>query len=209
MNNKEYLDQIASDTAKTKATTGFFGFNISPRFGKIIIGCFIAAVLIIIIGIIVGIVSGGSSERDYLDRIYLRTNNLMEAISTYNKKVKSSELRSMGNSLNAVLTETSYNTSKILEEEYDADAGKPKSNKIAEEEEEDKTALMESLENARISGTLDRIYAHNFTYAISMLSNLESDAIKKAKNSDTANTLSSSKANLDKLYSQFDEFNSH
>ena len=67
---------------------------------------------------------------------------------------------------------------------------------------------MESLENARISGTLDRIYAHNFTYAISMLSNLESDAIKKAKNSDTANTLSSSKANLDKLYKQFDEFNS-
>ena len=27
----------------------------------------------------------------------------------------------MGNSLNAVLTETSYSASKILEEEYDAD----------------------------------------------------------------------------------------
>ena len=163
---------------------------------------------IMIIGGIASIAGGSSSEKDYLSRIYLRTNNLMEAITNYNKKVKSSELRSMGNSLNAVLVETNYSVSSILNSEYEVTPAKAASEKITKEEDEDKEALMASLEDARISGRLDRIYAHNFTYAISMLSTLEADAIKKAKNTDTANSLTSSKANLDKLYEQFDEFNS-
>ena len=209
MNNKEYLEQISSESRKKAgAGTGFFGFNISPRLGKIIIGALIAAILIMIIGGIASIAGSSSSEKDYLSRIYLRTNNLMEAITNYNKKVKSSELRSMGNSLNAVLVETNYSVSSILNSEYEVTPAKAASEKITKEEDEDKEALMASLEDARISGRLDRIYAHNFTYAISMLSTLEADAIKKAKNTETANTLTSSKANLDKLYEQFDEFNS-
>ncbi len=206
MNNKEYLEQISSESRKTKSNQGFFGFNISPRMGKFIIGGFIAAILIIIVGAIISGVSGQSSERDYLDRIYLRTNNLMSAISTYNNKVKSSELRSMGNSLNAVLAETSYSVSSILKEEYEATSGKANSQKVNDEESQDLASLTESLEDARISGRLDRIYAHDFTYAISMLSNLESDAIKHAKSESTAATLSASKTNLDQLYDQFNDF---
>ncbi len=206
MNNKEYLDQISSNNRQVKQNSGFLGFNISPRLAKIVIGAFIAAILIIIIGSIVGLSGNSSSEKDYLGRIYLRTNNLMDAIATYNKSVKSSELRSMGTSLNAVLAETSYSVSSILDSEYDVSPSKAVSDRITEEEEADKTALNDSLEDARISGRLDRVFAHNFTYAISMLSNLEADAIKKAKKDSTATTLSSSKANLDQLYTQFDEF---
>ena len=206
MNNKEYLEQISSESRKkTSSNNGFFGFNISPRLGKIIIGAFIAAVLIMIIGGIASIAGGSSSESDYLGRIYLRTNNMMSAISAYNNKVKSSELRSMGNSLNAVLTETSYNVSTILKEEFEADPAKAK-NSIQEEEEADGTALNDSLENARISGTLDRIYAHNFTYAIGMLSALESEALHKAKNQRTTDALTTSKNNLDQLHDQFENF---
>ena len=207
MNNKEYLEQISADSRKKAGSAGgFFGFNISPRLGKIIIGAFIAAVLIIVIGGIASIAGGSSSERDYLDRIYLRANNLMTAMSTYNKKVKSSSLRSMGNSLNAVLSETSYNVSTILKENYEATPGKPAKEKILKEEEQDLTDLTDSLENARISGTLDRVYAHNFTYAIDMLLNLESEAINKAKKQNTIDALTTSRTNLDQLYTQFDNF---
>ena len=208
MNNKEYLDQISANTQPAKATGGFLGFNISPKLGKFVIGGFIAAVLIIIIGLIAGAVGGGSSDRDYLDRIYLRSNNLMSAISSYNNRVKSSELRSMGNSLNAVLSETSYNVSTILKTDYEANAGKPEKAKIQQEEDADLASLTNSLENARISGRLDRIYAHNFTYAIEMLSALESEAINKSKNQNVITALSTSRSNLDQLYTQFDNFTS-
>ena len=207
MNNKEYLDQISASTRPAKpANEGFFGFNISPKMGKLIIGGFIAAILIIVIGGIASMVGGGSSERDYLDRIYLRSENLMTAISSYNNKIKSSELRSMGNSLNAVLSETSYNVSTILKTDFEATAGTPAKEKIKTEEDEDLEALTSSLETARISGTLDRIYAHNFTYAIEMLMNLETEAIGKAKGQNTITALTTSRSNLEQLYTQFDNF---
>ena len=133
MNNKEYLEQISTQTrqAKKPATKSFFGLDISPKLLAFIIGGVVAAILIIIIGSIAG--SGSNnSERDLTDRIYQRANNLSTVISDFSKRIKSSELRSMSTSLNAVLTETTYSLTTILENDFGSDnADKPAKEEIA------------------------------------------------------------------------------
>ena len=205
MDNKAYLEQISSEARTTKASKMPFGLNISPKLLKLLIGGFIAAILIIIIGAIAG--SGGSSERDYLDKIFLRTANLSSSISDYNKRVKSSELRSMGNSLNAVLTETNYSVGNILKNDFGVSSpNKPANEKTETEETEWIDGLNQDLENGRLNGVLDRVYSRDLAYEIGILISLESETVAKSKNDTVKTSLTSSMDNLSKLYDQFNDF---
>lgn len=208
MNNKEYLEQISTQTrqAKKTATKSFFGLDISPKLLAFIIGGVVAAILIIIIGSIAG--SGSNnSERDLTDRIYQRANNLSTVISDFNKRIKSSELRSMSTSLNAVLTETTYSLTTILENDFGSDnADKPAKEEIATEEEKRMEILSNDLETGRLKGQLDRVYASDFAYEIAMLLSLESEASAKTDKDSLRSALKTSSDNLEKLYEQFNSF---
>lgn len=208
MNNKEYLEQISTQTrqAKKSATKSFFGLDISPKLLAFIIGGVVAAILIIIIGSIAG--SGSNnSERDLTDRIYQRANNLSTVISDFSKRIKSSELRSMSTSLNAVLTETTYSLTTILENDFGSDnADKPAKEEIATEEEKRMEILSNDLETGRLKGQLDRVYASDFAYEIAMLLSLESEASAKTDKDSLRTALKTSSDNLEKLYEQFNSF---
>ena len=207
MNNKEYLEQISAQTRPVKTGKGPFGLEFNAKTIKILIGVAVAALLIIIIGAISG--SGGdkNSERDYVDQIYLRSNNLMSAISNYNKRVKSSELRSMGNSLNAVLAELNFNITTILKEDFAAKSvGKPDKDKTQTTEDAIAEELNETLENARLNGVLDRTYAREFAYQIGLLESLESETVAKKEKETLINMLTASEENLEQLYDQFNNF---
>lgn len=208
MNNKEYLEQISTQTrqAKKPATKSFFGLDISPKLLAFIIGGVVAAILIIIIGSIAG--SGSNnSERDLTDRIYQRANNLSTVISDFSKRIKSSELRSMSTSLNAVLTETTYSLTTILENDFGSDnADKPAKEEIATEEEKRMEILSNDLETGRLKGQLDRVYASDFAYEIAMLLSLESEASAKTDKDSLRSALKTSSDNLEKLYEQFNSF---
>lgn len=210
MNNKEYLEQISASNRQTKksGTISIFGFDISPKLLAFIVGGLVAAILIIIIGSIAG---GGSknSERDLVDRIYQRSINLSSVISDFNKRVKSSELRSMSTSLNAILTETTYNLTSILENDFGAKrADTPEKESIATEETERKELLEKDLETGRLKGQLDRVFASDFAYEIAMLRSLESEASAKTDKENLKSFLETSSSNLEKLYNQFNNFES-
>ena len=127
----EYLNQIAQDNRAVKRPS-IKGLPIDSKWLKIIGIGVVGVILIMILG---GILSGlGSGERDLIDRIYLRTKNLNESIMEYDEKVKSSELRSMGNSLSAVLTETNSKVGNLLVSEYGAEGTEPRDENVAAEE---------------------------------------------------------------------------
>ncbi len=209
MNNKDYLEKIAKDTRTGKPQKkGFLGAitTLPATTKKLIIGGAIAVVVVMIIGLILG--SGGdkNQERDLVDKISLRTESIMDGIDDYNKLVKSSELRSMGNSLKAVLQETNYAINTILKETFEAKNAKPAKEKTETDEGAITEEMMATLENGRLNGILDRVYTREMTYQIAMLISLEQETYNKTKKDILKEALTSSMSNLDKLHEQFDNY---
>lgn len=208
MDNKTYLEQISSEARPIRSTKGLFGLNIPPKFLKIIIGAIVAAIIIIIVGSILSSINNKNSERSYLDKIYIRTDNLISTISSYSNRIKSSELRSMSNSLNAILVQTNYDILSYLQTNYELSNFEPEEEQTLTDENAYIEILNQSLENGRLNGILDRTYSREFTYEIGMLLSLESEAMTKAKNENLKSILSSSHESLEQLYPQFNNFDS-
>ncbi len=113
----------------------------------------------------------------------------------------------MSTSLNAVLTETTYSLTTILENDFGSDnADKPAKEEIATEEEKRMEILSNDLETGRLKGQLDRVYASDFAYEIAMLLSLESEASAKTDKDSLRSALKTSSDNLEKLYEQFNSF---
>ena len=207
MNNKDYLDKIAADTRSNKPSgKGFLGkLKISPTLMKVLIGGAIVTVIMIIFGMVAG---GGdkNGERDLVDKISLRTNNLISVISDYNKQVKSSELRSMGGSLSAVLNDTNYAINAILKSEFEAKGSKPQKESIKTDENKVLEDMKSSLEYGRLNGILDRTYAREIAYQIALLISLEQETLKKTQKTNLKEALTNSINNLDQMHDKFDNF---
>lgn len=212
MDNKAYLEQIASETRSSKPQgKGILGtfqnLNISPLGKKLLLGGAILAVLIIIIVAIAGgSGSNKTSERDLIDTLSVRTNNLIETIENYNDYVKSSDLRAMGNSLKSVITEVGYATNTSLVNDFGATTGTPENENVVTSEDEWLATLTTTLEKARLNGLLDRVYSREFAYQIGMLISLESETYTTTDKEPLKTSLDSSMKNLDQLYTQFDNF---
>ncbi len=207
MNNKEYLEKIAKDNrAAGVQKKKFLGLEITPNMKKLFIGGAILVVVMMVIGMILG--SGDKNvERDYVDKVYLRANNLLAETGNYTKLVKSSQLRSMGNSLNAVLTETKYAIGNSLKEDFGAKSlDKPNKEKTETDEDAIMVEYLNTLESGRLNGILDRVYTRELAYQIGMLISIEHDAYSRTKKTNLRSALDTSMTNLDKLYDQFNNF---
>lgn len=209
MDNKAYLEQIASETRSSKPkATGFLGkLGLNPKMKKLLIGGAILAVIIIVFGSILSS-SGGdkNTERDLVDKLSLRTTNLISVIEEYNPYIKSSKLRSLANSLKAVLNQVNYAANTSLADDFDAKNSKPEKEQTTLDEDAWKLELQESLTTARLNGILDRKFAPEYAYQIGMLISLENDIIKKSKKDNLKTALDNTIPNLDQLYNQFDNF---
>ena len=209
MNNKDYLDKIASETRPlAKKAPGFFGdkLNLSMKQLKIIGIAVLAVILVLFVAMIAG--SGNkNSERDYVDEAYLRTKDLSKVIDDNRTKIRSSELRSMAMSLKSVLLETNYALSSTLTNDFEAkNPDTPNKESTATEESAIIGELNDNLEAARLNGLLDRVFAREFTYQISLLISLETDIITRTKKELLKSSLTSSRNNLETLHEQFDNF---
>ena len=200
MNDIEYLNQIAKDNRAAQAPTDKNSI-LSPKIIKIIIGAVVAVVLMMILG---GILGGlGNGERDLLDKIYARTSNLNASISDYSDSLKSSDLRSMSGSLSTVLRETNAKVGVILNTDYGSTEPK---DEVVTEETEHITAVNSALNYGKINGLLDRYFAREMSREIVLLQSLESETLEKSSSSAVKETLSSSWNNLEKLKTQFEDF---
>ena len=212
MNNKDYLDKIASENRPlTAKAPGFFGskLNLSMKQLKIIGAAVIAVTIVLFIGMIAS--SGNkNSERDYVDQAYLRTNDLSKVIDDNRTNLRSSELRSMAMSLKSVLSETNYNLANSLTNDFGVkSADKPNKESTTTNEAALIGELTDSLEVARLNAVLDRVFAREFTYQISLLISLETDIITRTKKEPLKSSLESSRSNLEVLHTQFDKFNAN
>ena len=102
MDEKEYLKQIsASVRPEKKPKTSFM----SSIFFKVGVGGLVIFIMIMILG---GIISGGKADLQTRGiNLKLHLDNTADVISTYQKSVKSSVLRSSSASLYSVLSNTS------------------------------------------------------------------------------------------------------
>ena len=212
MNNKDYLNQIASETRPlTAKAPGFFGntLNLSMKQLKIL-GIIAAAIIVVLFIGIIATSGNKNSERDYVDQAYLRTNDLSKVIEDYRTKLRSSELRSMAMSLKSVLSEANYNLANSLTNDFGVKSiDKPNKESTTTDEEALIGELSDTLENARLNAILDRVFAREFTYQISLLISLENDIINRTNKEPLKSSLVSSRTNLETLHEQFDSFNAN
>ena len=127
----------------------------------------------------------------------------MEAISKYQPSVKSSELRADSASLYSVLSGTERETVTYLTETYDFDRA---DDTLVENENLHKDELEQDLFRAKITGILDRIFAHKMAYEISMIQSKESAIYDKVTDEAYKSAIESSYNSLETLYSKFNDF---
>ena len=205
MDNMAYLQQISAPPAPKK-TSLFSSLMDGPLF-KILVALGVLAIIIIIVGIITSGGSNSPSERSLVEQTQLRSTSLMKTIDTFNKRLKSSSLRSSGQSLHTVLSETDRNLSAILKSDFSSDDSSSSASADLKSSEDAHIAeVNNTLENARLNASLDRTYARQMALEISLLISLESSALSGTSKSNLRSALESSIKNLSALHSAFDNF---
>lgn len=156
-----------------------------------------------IIGSVLGGGKAGVKEQTY--NLRLRLDGLSDVISEYQPYVKSSDLRSSSASLSGIISNTSRDLEKYIEDTYGSEKPKEKAEK---EEEERSEALKNDLFEAKINGILDRIYAHKMDYEISLLLQMENklyNAVSNETLKDIVGTSYNSLGNIQEKFSGFSE----
>ena len=103
------------------------------------------------------------------------------------------------------MSNTSRELTGIAEEKYGFKENSIEKN-IAEEETTARDNLEAELFEAKINGTLDRIYALKMAYEISSITNRETQIMNSTQNEELKSALSKSYDSLDILYSKFNDF---
>lgn len=209
MNNKDYLDKIASENRPlTAKAPGFLGNKLNLTMTQIkIIGGVAGAILLVFIVAMIATSGDKNPELKYVDQAYLRAEGLTNVIEDNRKLIRSSKLRSMAMSLNAVLTELSYILANSIVEDFGAKSVSDINKKpIAAKEEEAMGELADTLEAARLNAVLDRVFAREFTYQISLLISMETDIINHTKKEPLKTNIESSRTNLETIHEEFDSF---
>lgn len=202
MNNLEYLNQISAPAPSSVAKPSLFS-SLNKKVLLIIVGALVA------LGAVLGALSYFSSrsseipELSSLNSLYLRLNALSETIEAYNDKVKSPALRSSGRSLAVILENDKSSLSSLLSSDYGEKVSSLKPDASLEKESKD---LLASLEKARLNGLLDRTYASELAYEISVLLIYETSASEKSSSSSLKSFLASSSSSLTALKSDLEEF---
>lgn len=175
MNNLEYLNQISQETRPTAAKKSASMSLII----KIAVGGLLAFLFIMCLGMALG--SGKTTPTDLTKQLYVRTANLNTSLTTYNKSLKSSQLRAIGTSLNGVLTSASASLTNYLSSEGDKDADLNPPEKLLAVETETIESLDTALNNAKLNGILDRVYANQIQLQVSLLMSLGSELLARTK----------------------------
>ena len=171
---------------------------------KVLLPLGIIGGLLILIMIIAGIASNGSSPLKDIFTLNSRITNLTETITTNREYVKSTNLRAATSTLTNVLAATTSATAPITTtDEYDSYANSSSAEEILTTLQEEFTTLNTSLENARLNARLDATYATEIAYQIILLTQLEQSCIDSTTDESVKTALTTSKENLNNLYTDF------
>ena len=177
-------------------------FMSSPIFKALAIGI-IAFVMIVVLGSILGGNKGDLKNSTIALKLHL--DNTSEIVSKYQKSIKSSDLRSSSASVYSVLTNTSREVTDYLTAKYSYKSGSG-DKKIIEETTLNKDELDTDLTDAKINGTLDRIFALKMKYEISLLMAEETNIYNTTGDATLKNIMNSSYDSLETLYNKLNDF---
>lgn len=199
MDNISYLNQISSEANPEKepkkplSETLFSNKNL-----KIFI---LVAGGLIVLSIFFGIISNAlNRESDYLPRLGMRSENIYSLVKTYNSKVKNPSLRAAGSSLSATLEVINATVPSYVGKSYEAPEF------VADEESEILSGMSVALAEAKINGLLDRTYARQLAYGISLLVSLEEEVYENTTDSSVKAFITSSKESLNTILPAFSEY---
>ncbi len=190
MNNLEYLNQISQENRPTSAKKSASMSLII----KIAVGGLVAFLFIMCLGMALS--AGKTSPTDLTKQLYVRTANLNTALTTYNKSLKSSQLRAIGTSLNGVLTSATASLTGYLASEGDKEADLNPPEKLLTVETETIEALDTALNNAKLNGILDRVYANQIQLQVSLLVTFISQLEQRTKDTELLEIISQYQSNL-------------
>ena len=200
MDGTEYLEQISSTVRPDKKPK--FNFMSSLIF-KLAIGAVIVFIALAIIG---GILSGGKADiKEQTISLNLHISNTLSTISEYKSNLKSSDLRSSSASLYSVLSNTNRDLDEYISKKYSVKSGS-EGKKLKDEAKLHNDELVNSLFEAKITGTLDRIFAHKMAYEISLITTKETSIYNASGDGTLKTILESSYNSLENLYDRFNDF---
>jgi hypothetical protein len=198
MDNKAYLDQIA---VKGKVKSG-------PIFTPMLIKLIAAGVVMLITMIVVGSVISSSNAKvtQSHERVYLRISKLGDKsnnapLAKYSKLLRNSDLRAYASTLHSTLETTNNKLSGVIGTTGVKTSGI--SAEVTKAENANISAYTSALENAILSGTLDRVFATETLYQISTLIQYENESLKKANSQSYANLIKQSIQDLTTLEENF------
>jgi len=198
MDNKAYLDQIA---VKGKVKSG-------PIFTPMLIKLIAAGAIILITMIIVGSIISGSNAKvtQSFERVYVRISNFgnddyENPLQKYADSIRNSDLRTYCEQLRTIMYDTNTRLSSVI-----SSTG-VKTDKISKEITSDENLNWSNytyaLDNALLSGTLDRTFATETEYQLSTLIQYEHEALNKSNNQEFSNILQQSIKDLTSLQQNF------
>lgn len=205
MDNKTYLDQIAVK-GKRKVSAGPI---FSPFVIKLIITGVIAFILMIVVGNIIS--SNNKKVSDSYKELYATVAAYASddgPFRTYYEDLKSSDLRAYSATLTSSLATFRNNFKNIASvvgvdpDNIDADVAATVKGKV--------DTFSSTLEDAKMDGKLDTVFSYNTSYQISELIMLETSVKKQTTNTQFAQYLDASIADLTALQSKFQTYsNTH
>lgn len=201
MESQEYLNQISAKVAPTKSSNGISGI-LSSKITWLIVGALGLFILLAVVGAVLS--AGKGNAKEDASRLQLHLESISEVISEYQPKVKSSGLRSISASLSTVISNTDGKLLNYLTEKYNYKKNADKD--LAAEVKTEQDALMNDLFEAKITGNLDRIYAHKMTYEISKFMSEETNLYKETRDDVLKEILNESFGSLETLYDSFNNF---
>lgn len=196
MDNKAYLDEIAVK-GKKKFSAGPI---LTPVMIKLIAAAAVAVVAMIVVGGILASKNGEVAEVHQM--VYARIESLLDdegPLNSYSERLKSSDLRTYTVQLLSSL-ESSRSAIETSGQNVTA------SGKVTDENSGLMMTYMNELEDGMLSGQLDKVYATDTAYHLSLLISLEQQARAKATNDVYANALDASIRDLQTLQKNFKEY---
>lgn len=210
MDKMAYLQQIASEN-KNHSKTPNGGFDFLKYLTLKNIAIFVVS-LFFLIGastLLNAKKTIDTRDRDYLIRSYFMAKYLNEeTLGKYSDLLKSSDLRAYSSSLKGVLHELMLTEKKSLTEEFGIeDVDSLSEDQIATEEKNKNNSLNSTLETARISAHLDRVYIREIALQLAYLINYQTETNQRTQKPAAKSATDTEIKNLTNLKENFENFN--
>lgn len=190
----DYLQSISTAEPTKKAN--------SPLVLVIIIGI----VLIIAVGVASLFLSSKPTNVSRMQSVYSRMEMLNGIIKKHHKKLRSSNLRKVNSSAKIFMENALRDIEKPLEINKIAVTKAAMLPQIVSADAKRETDLTESFEEARLNLNLDRVYARNMSYEISLLRTKMRETYQNTNSKSLKTFLEETDANMKPIADEFSTF---